>query len=401
VSRILVVDDDPAVLRGLKDNLTFESYDVLTASDAERAYRLIHDERPDLVLMDVMLPGMWGSELCRRVRAEGVTTPIVMLTAKGDESDRVLGLDLGADDYVSKPFGVRELCARIRSILRGRRDAAADHGRLVHELQSAAEVQRTLFPRVRPSLRGLDCAGVCQPASMVGGDYFDYVPIDGVRIALALADVSGKGLPAALLMASLHGVIRAQAASTATRLGDLVSTINAVLRQGHDSVRPAYVTMFYGVYDDETRVLEYVNAGHPPAVVLRGVRLPWPERSRRQPDQSTERRVRLEPDDFVIPLPATSPPVGLFETIEASPERIQLEAGDSLVVYSDGATEAVNAAGDEFGRDRLIDLVAGLERGPAEALCDRVLDALEQHQAGARQHDDITVLCARIGARAS
>jgi DNA-binding response OmpR family regulator len=118
VSRILVVEDDPAVLRGLKDNLTFESYDVLTASDAERAYRLIHDERPDLVLMDVMLPGMDGGELCRRVRAEGVTTPIVMLTAKAEESDRVLGLDLGADDYVSKPFAVRERCARLRSIHR-------------------------------------------------------------------------------------------------------------------------------------------------------------------------------------------------------------------------------------------------------------------------------------------
>ena len=375
MSLILVVDDDPAVLRGLKDNLTFESYDVLTASDAERAYRLIHDERPDLVLMDVMLPGMWGSELCRRVRAEGVTIPIVMLTAKGDESDRVLGLDLGADDYVSKPFGVRELCARIRSILRGRRDAAGDHGRLVEELQSAADVQRTLFPRARPSLRSLDCAGVCQPASMVGGDYFDYVPIDGARIALALADVAGKGLPAALLMASLHGVIRAQAASTVKRLEDLVSTINTVLRQGRDSARPAYVTMFYGVYDDETRVLEYVNAGHPPAVVLRAA--------------------------SVISLNATSPPVGLFDTIQGGAARIQLEAGDSLVVYSDGATEAVNAAGDEFGRDRLIDLVARLERGPAEALCEGVLDALAQHRAGVPQHDDITVLCARIGAMAS
>ena len=166
MSRILVVEDDPAVLRGLRDNLIFESYDVLTASNAERAYRLIHDERPDLVLMDVMLPGMWGSELCRRVRAEGVTTPIVMLTAKAEESDRVIGLDLGADDYVSKPFAVRELCARIRAILRNRRDAIGDHGSLVRELQSAADVQRTLFPRVRPALRSLDCAGVCRP---VGG----------------------------------------------------------------------------------------------------------------------------------------------------------------------------------------------------------------------------------------
>jgi serine phosphatase RsbU (regulator of sigma subunit) len=375
VSRILVVDDDPAVLRGLRDNLTFESYDVLTASDAERAYRLIHDERPDLVLMDVMLPGMWGSELCRRVRAEGVTTPIVMLTAKGDESDRVLGLDLGADDYISKPFGVRELCARIRSILRNRRDALGDHGRLAHELQSAAEVQRTLFPRVSPSLRTLECAGVCQPASVVGGDYFDYLPIDRTRVALALADVAGKGMPAALLMASLHGVIRVQAASTATRLEDLVTMINTLLHQQRDSGRPSYATLFYGVYDDETQILEYVNAGHPPALVVR--------------------------DASVISLPATSPPVGLFDTIHPNPARIRLEAGDSLVVYSDGATEAVDAEGDEFGHERLIELTARLEPESAQSLCDAVLDALGQHRAGIRQRDDITVLCARIGVKAS
>ena len=357
MSRILIVEDDPAVLRGLRDNLSFESYDVLTASDAERAYRLIHDERPDLVLMDVMLPGMLGSELCRRVRAEGVTTPIVMLSAKSDESDRVLGLDLGADDYIGKPLGVQELSARIRSILRNRREALGDHGRLGDELRSAADVQRSLFPRTRPSLRTLDCAGVCRPASAVGGDYFDYVPIDGSRVALVLADVAGKGMPAALLMASLHGVIRAQAASMATRVEELVSTINTVLHQNRASGRPSYATLFYGVYDDESRILEYVSAGHPPALVVR--------------------------DSSFIPLDATCPPVGLFATIDASAARIQLEAGDSLVVYSDGATEAMNAAGEEFGRDRLIDLVIRLERESATALCEGVLDALVQHQAGA------------------
>ena len=378
MSRILVVDDDPAVLRGLRDNLTFESYDVLTASDAERAYRLIHDERPDLVLMDVMLPGMWGSELCRRVRAEGVTTPIVMLTAKGDESDRVVGLDLGADDYVSKPFGVRELCARIRSILRSRRDAAGDHDRLAHELQSAADVQRTLFPRQRPALRTLDCAGVCQPASAVGGDYFDYVPIDRARVALALADVAGKGMPAALQMASLHGVIRAQAAPMAARLEELLTTINSLLHRDQDWGRPSYATLFYGVYDDVTQILEYVNAGHPAALVVRA-------------------NARLGH----FSLDATCPPVGMFETIAAAPARIQLEAGDWLFVYSDGATEAVNANGDEFGRQRLIDFVSRCEHDSARSLCEGVLEALAQYRGDVRQHDDITVLGARVGRVAS
>jgi len=118
MSRILVVEDDPAILRGLADNLTFESYEVLTASDGETARTLIDREKPDLIILDLMLPRISGYEVCRQARAEGVMTPIIMLTARSEEADRILGLDLGADDYVTKPFSVRELLARIRAMLR-------------------------------------------------------------------------------------------------------------------------------------------------------------------------------------------------------------------------------------------------------------------------------------------
>ena len=118
MTTLLVVEDDPAILRGLTDNLRFEAYDVLTATDGEAAYRLIHDRKPDLVILDLMLPQMSGYDVCRKVRGEGLSTPIVMLTARGDEGDRVRGLDLGADDYITKPFSVRELLARIRAVLR-------------------------------------------------------------------------------------------------------------------------------------------------------------------------------------------------------------------------------------------------------------------------------------------
>ncbi len=118
MSLILVVEDDRAILRGLKDNLELESYEVITATDGESGYRLIEEERPDLVLLDLMLPKLSGYELCRKVRENGLTTPILMLTARGEEPDRVLGLDLGADDYVTKPFSIRELLARVRALLR-------------------------------------------------------------------------------------------------------------------------------------------------------------------------------------------------------------------------------------------------------------------------------------------
>src|SRR5581483_8169563 len=118
MTTILAIEDDPAILRGLADNLRFESYDVLTAADGQTGYNLIREKRPDLIILDLMLPKMSGYEICRKVRAEGLQTPILMLTARGEEADRVLGLDLGADDYVSKPFSIRELLARVRALLR-------------------------------------------------------------------------------------------------------------------------------------------------------------------------------------------------------------------------------------------------------------------------------------------
>jgi DNA-binding response OmpR family regulator len=122
--RILVIEDDASILRGLADNLTFEQYEVLTACDGDAGYRMIRDKHPDLVILDLMLPRMSGYELCRKARADGVRTPIIMLTARGEEADRILGLDFGADDYVSKPFSVRELMARVRAHLRRSETAA-------------------------------------------------------------------------------------------------------------------------------------------------------------------------------------------------------------------------------------------------------------------------------------
>jgi DNA-binding response OmpR family regulator len=118
MSRILIVEDEPAILRGLADNLKRELHEVLTAADGETAYRLIKEKKPDLVILDLMLPKLSGYEVCRQMRIEGIATPILMLTARGEETDRVIGLDMGADDYVTKPFSVRELLARVRALLR-------------------------------------------------------------------------------------------------------------------------------------------------------------------------------------------------------------------------------------------------------------------------------------------
>src|SRR5437870_11142262 len=118
MTNVLVIEDDAAILRGLADNLTHEGYEVFTATTGEAGYTLQRSHKPDLIILDLMLPRMSGLELCRKLRSEGVQTPILMLTARSEESDRVIGLDLGADDYVTKPFSLRELMARVRALLR-------------------------------------------------------------------------------------------------------------------------------------------------------------------------------------------------------------------------------------------------------------------------------------------
>jgi DNA-binding response OmpR family regulator len=118
MSLVLIVEDDPAILRGLNDSLRMERYDVLTATDGETGYGLAGERKPDLLILDLMLPNMSGLDVCRKLRADGFSAPILMLTARGEESDRVHGLDLGADDYVTKPFSIRELLARVRALLR-------------------------------------------------------------------------------------------------------------------------------------------------------------------------------------------------------------------------------------------------------------------------------------------
>ena len=126
MSRILVVEDEPALLRGLQDNLKAEAYEVITASDGETGLRLARETKPDLIVLDLMLPKVSGYEICQKLRSEGVSTPILILTARGEEADRVLGLDLGADDYVTKPFSVRELMARVRALLRRAQPATGE-----------------------------------------------------------------------------------------------------------------------------------------------------------------------------------------------------------------------------------------------------------------------------------
>jgi len=364
MTRVLVVEDEPDIALGIEHDLRLDGHDVEVLGNGEHAIDRVGRSGPfDLIVLDVGLPGKDGFEVCRDLRRSGALTPIIVLTARDHEADKVLGLDLGADDYVTKPFSPAELRARIRSLLRHRLEWHGDGARLDRELRSAAAVQERLFPQSRPPISTLDYIGYCQPALRVGGDYYDYLALGPERVALVLADVAGKGVSAALVMAALQGCIRAHAVQHDGECDVVLRMANRQLYQATDA---KYATLFYAVYDGVSRELHYVNAGHPPPLVARRGEL--------------------------IALESACTPIGLFEHIDPVPRSLQLYPGDRLLLYSDGVTEAMNAGSVELGAARIAEILPAPGCGSAVAIRDTVLSALRLHTAQCPPSDDVTLI---------
>jgi sigma-B regulation protein RsbU (phosphoserine phosphatase) len=368
MSRVLIVEDDPAILCGLKDNLEFESHQVLTAADGEAGYRMLSEHSPDLVILDLMLPKLSGYDLCRRARSEGFHAPILMLSARSQEADRVMGLDLGANDYVSKPFSLRELLARVRALLRHEREHRQGEEGLNRELEMAAKVQQDLLPRAFPNVPGLDYAGVCRPARGVSGDYYDFLPLGDGKLGFLLADVSGKGISAALLGASLHAAVRTNVRSGEADCGRVLAKANRLLFETTAPER--FATVFYAVYDAATRKLTYANAGHCPPMLVR--------------------------KDSCTRLESLTPPLGMLPELAEIEREVQLVPGDWLLVFSDGVTEAADQNGVEFGEEGLLRAFHRAGARGAGGACEFVMDEVRNRLREQRQPDDITLIAMKV-----
>jgi sigma-B regulation protein RsbU (phosphoserine phosphatase) len=212
----------------------------------------------------------------------------------------------------------------VRALLRHEREHRLDEAHLSGELAMAAQVQQGLFPRVLPEAPGLDYAGICLPARGVSGDYYDFLPLDNGKLGLLLADVSGKGMSAALLGASLHAAVRANAPSAGTSCGDVLAKASHLLHETTTAER--YATVFYGVYDPATRSLTYANAGHCAPLLVRG--------------------------NNCIQLDSLTPPAGMLPVLSALQHSVELASGDWLLIFSDGIPEAASQSGDDFGREQ-------------------------------------------------
>ena len=240
--------------------------------------------------------------------------------------------------------------------------------KISREIEIAREVQETLFPRQAPKVAGVEVAGMCRPASGVGGDYFDYFGLPDGSLALALGDVAGKGIPAALLMASLQASLRGQALRGASDLAALVGDMNRLLCDASPDNR--YATFFVARWDPKLRTLDWVNAGHNPPVVL-----------------SADRETRLE---------RTGSVVGLLPEAKYASRRMTLSPGDTLVTYSDGISEAWNHAEEEWGEKRLVASIRAASGETAPVVVERVLRDADAFTGGAPQHDDMTVVVLKV-----
>ena len=246
----------------------------------------------------------------------------------------------------------------------------AQRERLNRELEIAREVQEHLFPQRLPAVPGLDYCGRCRPAREVGGDYYDFLELPEGRLGIAIGDVCGKGVGAALMMASLEASLRGQA-SVCEDLVELIKRVNSLVHQA--SSANSFATLFYAEYDPLSRQLLYVNAGHTPPVVLRK-------------SATAYQLFRLE---------TGGPVIGLLQQCYQQ-ESFRLEAGDLVVLFTDGVSESMNTNDEEWGEDRLIEFAKTCHGLPAFEAMTRILAAAEAFAAGASQHDDMTLVVFRV-----
>ena len=281
-----------------------------------------------------------------------------------EDEDQNTFVIVGRDEFV------RELEAQRRA----QAEKQEAERRVAREMEIAKEMQARLFPQTLPTLRTLDYAGICIQARQVGGDYYDFLDLGGERLGLIVADISGKGIGAALLMANLQANLRSQCAIALDQPERLLRTVNQLFCQntiaGPGQWAPsAYATLFFAEYDDATQRLRYANCGHLAALLLRR-------------------------DDTLERLESTGTVLGLFKEWDCSIAERRLAPGDTLVLYSDGITESFDEAGHEFGEERLIAAVRRSRELPSKELLAALVDEARDF-SGQGQHDDITAIVAR------
>ncbi len=369
--RALIVDDEQPARDRLRQLLSsVDGVDVVgEACDGDQAVQQAGDLRPDLLLLDIQMPVRNGLEV-----AKLLTPPrpkIIFCTAFDHYA--LDAFEQQAVDYLLKPVRrdrLAQAVSRARESLEPR------------EMTLAALVQARMLPKSAPLMSGLDFSAVSHAARSVGGDYYDFFPVARDVLAISIAHVSGKGLSAGLLMANLQGRLQSRAPLHQTRAGELVSDLNRTFCGTMDEDR--FISLFYSVYDTVSRTLTFVNAGHPPPFLFRNH---LPEGGSPAPAPGNGGISRLT---------TGGPVLGILPNAIFDQESIALSPGDVLLFFSDGVSEAMNAADEEFGEQRLGDLLAGSHQVSAHGLAERIVSAVRAFSGPVAAHDDSTLMVLKV-----
>lgn len=370
--RVLIVDDVKANVDVLVEALKDE-YKLSVALNGEGALRSVEKNPPDIVLLDIVMPGIDGYEVCRRLRGSEATRelPIMFLSSLEDVKDKTRGFELGANDYLTKPFEILEVKARVQSLLKAKAYADAVKEAMARDLRIARDIQMGILPAdLRPCTdgTGLDIHAVLEPAQEVGGDLYEVLRPTDDRVVVAIGDISGKGIPASLFMAVTITLLRSMARQF-ERPDEILRRVSDELAVQNPS--GMFATLQCAVVDLRQGRVTCAGAGHLPLILV-------------SPDQPP--RWAGE---------STGLPAGLYPGNEIESRSVDLRPGDTLVMYTDGVTEAMDASREQFGEGRLIDHLAGATGRNASETAAGILEAVRCHAAGAKQSDDITVVAVR------
>lgn len=321
-ARVLIIDDDAEIHRLLRARLTARGYDVSEASSGEEGVSRLREARPDLVFLDVAMSGMTGIDVLDFIRSQRLDVAVILTTAYSSEQVAIAALRHGADDYLRKPFDRGEFQAALdrtlsrlsmsRQIRQLRRELEVKQRQLAEELARAAAVQSELLPIENPPLPGFEIGARCLPASAVGGDFYDWQQLPGNVLSLTVGDVMGKGMSAALLMATVRAVIRAMV----SQHGPADAVQHTARSLDGDLARSgSFVTLFHAQLNTATAELRYVDAGHGQVLLRRAA-------------------------GTIEPLQPWGLPLGVLSTEHYAEGVVTLAPGDVLVIYSDGLSEA-------------------------------------------------------------
>ncbi|NQU65109.1 MAG: SpoIIE family protein phosphatase [SAR324 cluster bacterium] len=382
--KILVVDDQRLNIHVLS-KLLQSDYKIMAAKNGEQALKAAQlDSPPDLILLDIMMPDMDGYEVCRRLKENNSTRdiPIIFVSAMDETGDETKGLELGAVDYIIKPFSPPIVLARVKAHLllkksmdelnRAYEIIEAQKLRMESELNVGYEIQKSRVPMNFPPFPDrteFSIFGALKPAREVGGDFYDFYFLDENRLCVCIGDAAGKGVPSALFMAETKILIKSWAKYENSTAG-IITRINTELSQ--DNQTYMFVTLFIGILNIDSGLFQYTNAGHNPPILKR-----------------YDGTVQLLNERH-------GPVIGAVEGLDYRQDTIQLEQLDLLLMFTDGVTEAKSPSGELYTDKRLAELVSSGQFQSPEDLVKMVVSEIKQYESPQAQTDDITVLSIQL-----